>query len=172
MTTMTKDQVIKKVREARAAGRRADLTDANLRGADLTRADLTNANLRGADLTFADLADANLPCVDLTNADLRDSDLTNADLTAANLTYADLTGADLTGAILTDVWLHGAHLTAKQLLDTRGLRPGGHGLTQDTWAQLLPTNTEQRQLVEHLLRDGWKGSLREAIATAEGLSGR
>ena len=84
---------------------RADLTNANLRGADLTnanlsRADLTNANLRGADLT-----NANLSRADLTKANLRGADLTNANLTNANLSRADLSRADLTNAILRDASL-------------------------------------------------------------------
>ena len=46
----------------------ADLRGANLRGADLRGANLTEADLRGADLTGANLSDANLRGAYLTEA--------------------------------------------------------------------------------------------------------
>ena len=49
---------------------RADLSGANLRGADLSEAYLYGANLRGADLSEADLYGANLRGADLSEADL------------------------------------------------------------------------------------------------------
>ena len=62
---------------------RADLGDANLRGANLGGADLRGANLGGADLRGANLGDA----------DLRDADLRGANLGGANLRDANLGGA-------------------------------------------------------------------------------
>ncbi|ELD7609548.1 pentapeptide repeat-containing protein, partial [Salmonella enterica] len=44
----------------RESGSRADLCDANLRGANLRDADLCDADLRGADLCDANLRGANL----------------------------------------------------------------------------------------------------------------
>ena len=172
MTTMTRDQVLETVREAQAAGRRADL-----RGANLTGVDLTGATLAGVDLTYAALTRANLAGADLTDSHLTRSWLRDADLTRTTLTHAwlcdvDLTGATLRGVDLTNAWLEDAELTTQQLLDTRGLRPWRHGLTQGTWDELLPANPEHRRLVEHLLNDGWDGTLREAIETVEGLAGR
>ena len=55
-----------------ADGVRADLRDANLRGADLSHADLRDADLIYADLSHADLRGANLRGADLSHADLRD----------------------------------------------------------------------------------------------------
>jgi hypothetical protein len=52
-------------------GKRANLGDAYLRGADLRGAYLGDANLRGADLRGAYLGDANLRGADLRGADLR-----------------------------------------------------------------------------------------------------
>ena len=64
-------------------GERADLSRANLYGADLSRANLSGANLYGADLSRANLYGA---------------DLSGADLSGANLSEANLYGADLYGA--------------------------------------------------------------------------
>ena len=81
----------------------ADLRDANLSNADLFGANLRNANLRDADLRCAnlrnaDLRDAALRCANLSNADLRGANLSNADLFGANLRGANLSNADLCGA--------------------------------------------------------------------------
>ena len=86
-------------------GKRADLSGANLREADLRRADLSGAdlreaNLRGADLSEADLSGANLRGADLSEADLSGANLRGADLIRADLIRADLSGADLSGADL------------------------------------------------------------------------
>src|SRR4030042_1528795 len=67
------------------AGKRADL-----HWADLSEANLTGADLREADLHWADLREANL-----TGADLSEANLPGADLREANLTGADLRRADL-----------------------------------------------------------------------------
>ena len=69
-------------------GSRADLSGANLFGADLSCANLRGANLSGADLS----------CANLFGANLSDADLRNADLRCANLRNADLCRADLFGA--------------------------------------------------------------------------
>ncbi len=86
------------------------LTDAVLRGADLTDAVLTGAVLTGADLRDAVLTDAVL-----TDAVLRDAVLTGADLRGAVLTGAVLRGADLRGAVLTGAVLRGAVLRGADL---------------------------------------------------------
>ena len=74
-------------------GARADLSGANLSGANLYRADLSGANLYGADLYRADLSRANLSGADLSRADLYGADLSGANLSGANLSGADLYGA-------------------------------------------------------------------------------
>ncbi|MFA5150989.1 MAG: pentapeptide repeat-containing protein [Clostridia bacterium] len=73
----------------------ADLSGANLMGANLMGADLTDANLMGANLMGADLTDANLRGANLTGADLTRADLTRADLSGANLMGADLRSANI-----------------------------------------------------------------------------
>ncbi len=67
----------------------------DLEGADLRRKNLSNANLRGAELTDAILYSTNLRGADLSNANLRGAELSSAILFSANLRGADLTGAIL-----------------------------------------------------------------------------
>ena len=77
-----------------------DLSQASLRGLDLTGFDLSRADLRGADLRGANLCDADLsgPCLE-----------------GANFFKAALDGADLAGA-----YLDGAQfLNCAQLIVTR-----------------------------------------------------
>ena len=79
---------------------RPDLSQAGLRGLDLSGYDLSRANLRGADLRGTNLSQANL---------------SGANLEAANLFKAVLDGADLAGA-----FLNGAQfLNCAQLVVTR-----------------------------------------------------
>ena len=84
-------------------GERADLRDADLRGANLR-----NADLRGADLCDADLCNANLRDADLSGANLRGADLSGANLRDANLHSADLSDAHLSDANLSDANLSDA----------------------------------------------------------------
>ena len=56
-------------------GSRADLSGANLSGANLSRADLSRANLSGANLSRADLSRANLYGADLSRANLYGADI-------------------------------------------------------------------------------------------------
>ncbi len=91
-------------------GKRANLNDANLYGADLRDANLRGANLNDANLYGADLRDANLRCANLYGANLRDANLRGANLNDANLYGADLYGADLRDANLSDANLSDANL--------------------------------------------------------------
>lgn len=77
--------------------RGADLHGVNFQGADLSQTDLCGADLRGAILSYACLYQASLR-----GADLRGADLNQADLVKANLTGADLQGVWLEGTILQD----------------------------------------------------------------------
>ncbi len=86
-------------------GKCADLSGANLRGANLNCANLRGANLncsnlRGADLVDVDLRGANLKGANLIDADLIDVDLRGADLSGADLRGTDLRGADLDFSII------------------------------------------------------------------------
>ena len=123
--------------------RKADLSEAYLKGADLSQANLMGSVLNGADFTEAIIARTNLRKANLVEANLTrikiqkesypekklkelkgrilrtfmitGADLTGANLTGARFTEADLTGADLTGAVLARADLTGANLTGARL---------------------------------------------------------
>ena len=79
----TKTTFKEAVEEAKNSGANlcnADLSDANLSGADLRNANLCNADLSDANLSGADLRNADLYNANLRNADLSDADLSNAEL--------------------------------------------------------------------------------------------
>ncbi len=131
---------------AAAAGERADLAGADLRGAALAGADLAGARLAGArldgaglwgarfdgaDLTGAHLAGAELRAASLAGTDLRDADLSGARLRGAGLAGADLRGAQLAGAALVGADLRGSLWppAGPATLHGSDLR-GARGLTQ------------------------------------------
>ena len=61
------------------------------------KANLSWANLSGADLSWANLSGANLSWANLSGADLSGVNLSGANLSGANLSWADLSGTDLSG---------------------------------------------------------------------------
>ena len=61
-------------------GIQANLSEANLSGADLSEANLRRADLSEADLRWADLSEANLSGANLSEADLSEANLSGADL--------------------------------------------------------------------------------------------
>jgi hypothetical protein len=93
---------------AGSGGKCANLSKADLGGADLSWANLREANLGGADLSGANLRGANLRGADLSWANLSEADLRGADLSGANLRGADLSGANLNRADLISANLNGA----------------------------------------------------------------
>ena len=120
--------------------RDADLSGANLRGADLRDADLRGADLRGVNLSGADLRGANLRGAILSVVDLRWVDLRGAILSVVDLRWVDLRGADLSGANLRGADLRGAVLRGAILsvvdlrwVDLRGADLSGADLR---WADL------------------------------------
>ncbi|MDX2215251.1 MAG: pentapeptide repeat-containing protein [Oculatellaceae cyanobacterium bins.114] len=81
-------------------GRRLDLTEANLAGANLSNTDFTGAKLTGANLSNIDFTGAKLNNADLHVVNLRNTNLTGAGLNNANLCFANLRNTNLTGAEL------------------------------------------------------------------------
>ena len=114
---------------AAAIQAKADLGEADLRGANLCYANLREADLRDADLRGANLCYANLRDADLRDADLRGANLGEADLRDADLREADLRDANLGGADLRGAGLRGANLRDANLRDAQG------------WEHLLPIRT-------------------------------
>ena len=98
-------------------GERANLSNADLRGFDLS-----NINLSGADLRNIDLSDTNLNYTDLSNADLWNSNLSYTDLIGADLWNSNLSESDLNNANLSYTNLRGANLSYTNLsyTDLRG----------------------------------------------------
>ena len=84
-----------------------DLRWANLSSENLTDANLTGANLKGATLLVTKLTGANLSDANLKGANIESANLESATLTGANLKYANLTGTTLWDANLTDAILDG-----------------------------------------------------------------
>ena len=66
--------------------------------ADLSYADLSGANLYRANLLYTNISHAYLSGANLSYADLRGADLSHAYLSGANLSHADLSGANLSGS--------------------------------------------------------------------------
>ena len=85
---MTRDDVERIIREARARGAYPDLSGLDLSGLDLSSANLTAANLRRAYMPGADLSDAYMYGADLSGADLRHANMASAYMSGANLSWA------------------------------------------------------------------------------------
>ena len=77
---------------------KANLSDAYLRGDNLSWANLSDADLRGANLRYANLSYANLYGADLSCANLSGANLSGANLRGANLRGANLSGSNLSDA--------------------------------------------------------------------------
>jgi len=139
----------------------ADLSEDNLRGANLHGANLSEANLRGADLRGADLSEADLHGANLSEADLSEADLHGANLSEANLrgvylhgvylSVSNLREADLSEADLREANLSGANLSAANLreADLSGADLRGADLSE---ADLRGANLSEADLSEADLR--------------------
>ena len=117
---MTRDEVLRIVREAQGRGERP-----NLREANLSEANLNGANLNGANLRWANLYGANLCGADLCGANLTGADLRGADLRRANLHWANLSEAS--GGVLAIDGLPSGPVRLIPTLDGWALRVGCWG---------------------------------------------
>src|SRR3546814_14355128 len=77
------------------SGRRADFSEHNLSGLDLSGRSLATISFANANLKGTNLRGAVLAACDFTDANLRDADLSGSDLRAAVLPGALLAGAPL-----------------------------------------------------------------------------
>jgi uncharacterized protein YjbI with pentapeptide repeats len=104
----------------------ADLSGAQLRGADLNHASVSSTNLNGADFSNANLSNAwvgnakalnanftkaNMASVFLEQSDLSGALFRGADLNHAAMSTTNLADADFSSANLTDTWLGGANIS-------------------------------------------------------------
>jgi uncharacterized protein YjbI with pentapeptide repeats len=121
-----------------------DMSECDLRGANLIRANLKDANLKGANLS-----DALLGSTLLIDANLTDANLTDALLNGAFLTGAFLNGALLNGALLSFANLTGANLTGANLTDANLLGSSFIGANLDG---VISNNIIELPL---FLPDGW-----------------
>ncbi|MCG8368728.1 MAG: pentapeptide repeat-containing protein [Pseudanabaenales cyanobacterium] len=97
--------------------RYANLRNADLSGGRLSQADLHKAKLSYANLCNADLSDAHLGQADLHNAKLSQANLHNAKLSYAHLFEANFFAADLRDADLREADLRAADLQEADLRD-------------------------------------------------------
>lgn len=98
--------------------KQANLSDANLSRVVMNRSDLSRSTLNKANLSDARLIGANLSSTQLVGADLRGAVLENASLTGADLGDAKLNEADLYGARLGRVSAIGTQLSHGNLTKT------------------------------------------------------
>jgi uncharacterized protein YjbI with pentapeptide repeats len=117
----------------------ATLLNTNLNHATLSNpnleANLSGANLGGAELRYASLDGVNLSDAKLDRADLSDAELLNANLEGAELNDADLSRAVLEDAELNDVDLSRANLQGVALINTdlsHADLSGAEGVTKRT----------------------------------------
>lgn len=98
--------------------REAGLSAATLIGVDLRGANLVRAKLRGAELGWADLIRADLVGAKLRGADLSEATLIEVDLRGANLVEAKLRGADLADSVMGDTSIGDVDLSGVKGLET------------------------------------------------------
>ncbi len=103
---------------SQAQMKQANLTDANLSRVLMNRADLSRATLKGTNLSNARLIGANLSSAQLAGANLNGAILENASLTGADLGQANLNEAELYAAHLGRVIAIGTQLSFANLTRT------------------------------------------------------
>lgn len=97
---------------------RADLSDINLAGIDLSGINLFDADLDGANLEGTNLRNAVLSYANLSGTNLKDANLINANLSYANLMFSNLCNTDLSYADLKYANLAGSVLSSTNLFCT------------------------------------------------------
>ncbi len=116
-------EVIKQYRQLTLDGKRrplvkADLSNANLRGVDLSEIIFVEANFEGSDLSMANLSGADFTATNLRWANLVDANLSGAVFQACDFKRANLRGANLGNTTFDDVNWCGTDLQRVKLLTT------------------------------------------------------
>jgi len=104
-------------------------------------ADVSWANLHGANLSEANLSGANLSEADLSGANLSEAYLSRANLSGAYLSRANLSGAYLSGAYLSGAYLIGANLSWADLSRAYCPRNAPIGWSPDSLGHLQRTGS-------------------------------
>ncbi len=173
------DMAIKAISELQARGwlegnegllKGADLSEAELKKADLSYANLMGAVFYKAELQHADLAGAILHRAsfndaDMQHAELFKADLRNSRLVDAKLQYAQMYETDLSGATLSYAKLNGAFLDAAKLWNA-DLRYANFSKATLTFANLsganvLNANFADAEFMDTKLPDGTTGNVSE-----------
>jgi len=182
MSTLSRKQVLRILKQGQKQGKKPDFSGTNLRqmnlsrmylngaffietnlsqvnfneailiGANFSEADLSEANLRGANLGEAHLIKAKLGRANLSGTNLGQANLRGAELKQTNLMGANLCGANLCGANLRGANLRGANLSQAELV----------------WADLSHTDLRQADLSQTDLSEA---DLSEAQLGGADLSG-
>ena len=129
---------------------RLDLSEVDLRGAELGRVNLFGANLYQTDLRGTKLNGADLRGAYLREADLDGANLCRADLRWTDLEKANLNKADLGGAELGEAYLHEAHLFEADFSEAN-LSGADLGRAYLDEAKLIGANLEETNLEEAFL---------------------
>ncbi len=116
-------QLIKQYRVLTLDGKRrplvrVDLSDANLRGLDLSDLSFVDANFESSDLSMANLSTTYLMSTSFRRATLVDANLSGAVCQACDFMRANLRGANLGNAAFDEVNLRGTDLQRVKLLAT------------------------------------------------------
>lgn len=152
-TSYARFQALQDLHRDRVPLRSLEAAGANLAQIQLSKADLIEANLKGADLRAAHLSYANLSQAVLRGASLENARLKGANLRGANLQRANLRNADLTGADLREANLKGACLRGAELWKAKLL---GANLEQAElkWAELEGSELNGARLHNTIMPDG------------------
>ncbi len=116
-------QVIKQYKLMTLEGNRrplvkVDLSNANLKGLDLSDLTFVEANFDGSDLSMANLSSTEFTSSSLQRASLVEANLSGAVFQACDFTHANLRGANLGNTTFDDVDLCDADLQRVKLLAT------------------------------------------------------
>jgi Pentapeptide repeats (8 copies) len=121
-------------------GRRSRQYERSGEHLNLSNTDVRGADLRGADLSEADLGRADLRGTDFSEALLSNANLQGALLESANLSGALLNGAYLARADLSDANLRGADFNGADLRQTQGLTQEQIDAAKGDSTMQLPSN--------------------------------
>ncbi|WP_337022496.1 MULTISPECIES: pentapeptide repeat-containing protein [unclassified Pantoea] len=139
-----------------------NLSQVNLRGAQLERASITGSDFFNTDLSHANLRGASLHRCDFRKTILRGAQLSGASLRGALFSLTDLSYTDMRGADLFSTDLRGACLRSARLPEGTWLISGEIYDIQITNGSLLRVGCE-----EHPVWD-WRSLNREEVLSMDG----